>query len=185
MNALKHFKTITEHKIWVMRHCFKTGLYIQGLLHDMSKYMPTEFLEGCKYYQGYRSPNNRAREDKGWSDSWLHHKGRNKHHFEYWIDYGLDSPTIIRGVDMPRKYIAEMFMDRVAACKTYNREKFNSGDPYKYFMKSKKKLWFVSPKTKRDLERLLLMYAEKGEDYTFRFIKNVYLKKERKNKCKK
>ena len=87
-NTAGHFKTITEHKIRVMRHCFDIGLYGQGLLHDLSKYAPVEFLNGCKYYQhGKRSPNNAEREDKGYSMAWMHHKGRNRHHYEYWTDY--------------------------------------------------------------------------------------------------
>ena len=102
MKAWQHFKTITTHKIWVMRYCFKIGLYWQGLTHDLSKYSPTEFLVGMKYYQGDRSPNNAEREDTGMSKSWMHHKGRNKHHFEYWIDYGINCDTIIKGVPMPR-----------------------------------------------------------------------------------
>ena len=89
MNAWGHFKTITSHKFLVMKYCFKVGLYKQGFLHDLSKYSPTEFMVGAKYYQGTRSPNNAEREATGVSTSWLHHKGRNKHHFEYWVDYGI------------------------------------------------------------------------------------------------
>ena len=73
MKAWQHFKTITTHKMWVMRYCFKIGLYWQGLTHDLSKYSPTEFLVGMKYYQGDRSPNNAEREDTGMSKSWMHH----------------------------------------------------------------------------------------------------------------
>ena len=87
MKAFAHFKTITHHKMLVMQGCFKVGLYRQGLLHDMSKYCPAEFLVGARYYQGDRSPNNAEREAIGYSSAWLHHKGRNKHHYEYWIDY--------------------------------------------------------------------------------------------------
>lgn len=47
MNAWGHFKTITSHKLLVMKYCFKVGLYKQGLLHDLSKYSPTEFLVGA------------------------------------------------------------------------------------------------------------------------------------------
>ena len=89
MNIWKHFKTITHHKILVAKGCFKVSLYKQGLLHDMSKYSPTEFWVGAKYYQGTRSPNNAEREDIGYSSAWLHHKGRNKHHYEYWIETGI------------------------------------------------------------------------------------------------
>ena len=109
MNIWKHFKTITHHKILVAKGCFKVGLYKQGLLHDMSKYSPTEFWVGAKYYQGTRSPNNAEREDIGYSSAWLHHKGRNKHHYEYWIDYSMQAlPGGMAPVPMPDKYIAEM-----------------------------------------------------------------------------
>lgn len=89
MNIWKHFCTINHHKILVMRGCFQVGLIRQGLLHDLSKYSPTEFIVGCRYYQGNMSPNNAEREAVGYSSAWLHHKGRNKHHLEYWIDYGI------------------------------------------------------------------------------------------------
>lgn len=95
MHPWLHFKTITKHKLLVMKYCFRIGLYKQGLLHDLSKYTPAEFLVGCKYYQGTRSPNNAEREDIGVSTSWLHHKGRNKHHFEHWVDYSLDKNHVI------------------------------------------------------------------------------------------
>ena len=85
-NAYHHFMTISRHKLEVGKNCFRCGLYRQGILHDLSKYGPTEFLVGVKYYQGDRSPNEAEREDKGVTTSWLHHKGRNKHHLEYWVD---------------------------------------------------------------------------------------------------
>ena len=88
-NAWGHLCTINHHKNLVMKGCFRLGLYKQGLLHDLSKYCPVEFFVGCKYYQGNMSPNNIERREKGYSLAWLHHKGRNKHHMEYWIDYGL------------------------------------------------------------------------------------------------
>ena len=119
MKALAHFHTITKHKILVMKECFRVGLYRQGLLHDLSKYSPSEFLIGCKYYQGDRSPNNAEREDKGYSSAWLHHKGRNKHHYEYWIDYSLDGKHVLAGMKMPVRYVVEMFLDRIAASKVY------------------------------------------------------------------
>ena len=88
MNAWRHFKTITYHRWLVCRGCFRVGLYWQGLTHDLSKYSPAEFAVGIRYYQGNRSPNGAEREDKGYSEAWMHHKGRNRHHFEFWTDYG-------------------------------------------------------------------------------------------------
>ena len=97
-----HFRTITYHKYLVAKGCFRVGLFWQGLRHDLSKYSPTEFLAGIKYYQGTRSPNNAEREEKGYSAAWLHHKGRNRHHYEYWTDYSIEAGAgIIAPVPMP------------------------------------------------------------------------------------
>ena len=182
MNAWGHFKTITSHKLLVMKYCFKVGLYKQGLLHDLSKYSPTEFLVGAKYYQGTRSPNNAEREATGVSTSWLHHKGRNKHHFEYWVDYAPGDEHIINGVPMPRKYIAEMVMDRISASRNYLGDAYTHHEPLDYFLKSKERLWFIHPDTKRDLEALLRILNDHGEEVLLSYIKNVYLKKGKKHR---
>ncbi len=177
MNAIAHFKTITKHKLMVMKYCFRVGLYKQGLTHDLSKYSPTEFLVGCRYYQGDRSPNNAEREDTGVSLSWLHHKGRNRHHFEYWVDYSLDSEHVIMGAKMPKKYVVEMVMDRISASRTYLGDAYNDQQPLQYYLKGKDKLWFIHPETKRDLEALLRILSDHGEEALFRYIRRRYLRK--------
>lgn len=173
---LEHFRTITEHRRLVRRGCFSVGLYLQGLTHDLSKYSPAEFLVGAKYYQGYRSPNNAEREDIGYSSAWLHHKGRNKHHYEYWIDY---SATELKGMvpaRMPIRYIVEMYMDRVAASKIYNKGHFETDMPLKYFLKGKAYI-VMEEHSKRMLEHLLRMLAAKGEAKTADYIRTYVLKK--------
>ena len=129
--------------------------------------------------QGDRSPNNAEREDTGISKSWLHHKGRNKHHFEYWVDYAPGDEHIINGVPMPRKYIAEMVMDRISASRNYLGDKYDQHQPLDYYLKGKEKLWFIHPKTKRDLEGLLRILNDHGEEVLISYIKNVYLKKDK------
>ena len=84
-NWLGHLKTVHHHRALVRKHCFRVGLYWQGLTHDLSKYAPVEWIPGVKYYQGNRSPNEAERAAKGYSSAWLHHKGRNRHHLEYLI----------------------------------------------------------------------------------------------------
>lgn len=173
-----HFKTITTHKIVVMRECFKIGLYKQGLLHDMSKYGPVEFFEGCKYYQGTASPHLKERAAKGYSAAWLHHKGRNKHHFEYWIDYSLVPGEGLVGSKMPPKYVAEMMMDRIAASKVYNKDNYTQHFPLEYYERGKH-AYMIHPETRALLEYLLHMLDEQGEDVTFEYIrKNLVGKKE-------
>ncbi len=178
MKWLEHLKTINKHKKLVMEHCFKAGLYKQGILHDMSKYSPTEFLVGAKYYQGDRSPNDAERKDKGYSSAWLRHKGRNKHHLEYWIDYSVDEGHMMTGMKMPAKYVIEMFCDRVAACKVYLGDAYTDASAYDYYMKSKSH-YIIHPSTAALLEKLLVMLKDKGEDETFRFIRNAVRRKYR------
>ena len=174
--VIGHFTTITRHKILVMKECFKIGLYKQGLTHDLSKYSPTEFLVGCKYYQGNRSPNNAEREETGVSKAWLHHKGRNRHHFEYWIDYSVEKDgNPMTGMPMPRKYIAEMMMDRMAASKIYNGKNYNDHFPLQYYEKGKHH-YMMHPQTEKDLVKLLTILDKKGEDYLYRYIRQVFLK---------
>ena len=176
MKALQHFKTITYHKWLVMKGCFSIGLYKQGICHDLSKYSPTEFLVGARFFQGTRSPNNAEREEKGYSASWLHHKGRNKHHYEYWIDYKKDAECELAGMKMPLEYVLEMFCDRVAASKVYNKEKYTQRDPLTYYKRGEGK-YLMHPETVALLEKLLCMLAEEGEEVTFSYIRKELLGK--------
>lgn len=173
-----HLHTVNAHRRLVRKYCFKLGIYRQGLMHDLSKYSPSEFIPGVKYYQdGHRSPNNAQREDEGVSKAWLHHKGRNKHHFEYWIDYDVDgSRTVLAGMKMPVKYVAEMFCDRIAASRIYNKEKYKDSDPLDYYIKGLGH-YIMHPETDALLHKLLQMLADKGEEYTFEYIKKNMLKK--------
>lgn len=174
MKAWQHFCTITHHKILVMKGCFRVGLYRQGLMHDLSKYGWTEFRVGAKYYQGTRSPNNAEREKLGYSSAWLHHKGRNKHHYEYWNDVGPDK--ILKGVKMPLKYVVEMMMDRIAASRVYKGDSYTDQCPLDYYNLTKDYI-LIHPKTRALLEKLLKMLAKRGQAYTFKYIKKVLLPK--------
>ena len=171
MHPFKHFYTITKHRHKVIYHCFKTGIGWQGLFHDLSKYSPTEFIPGAKYYLGTRSPNERERELFGYSLAWMHHKGRNKHHFEYWVDI---NPTTKRydPVPMPLRYVTEMFCDRVAACKIYRGKNYADNSALDYFIRGNARTK-MHPETADILEEWLTMLAERGEQETFAYIKKV------------
>ena len=183
MNWWKHLRTINAHKKMVRKLCFKLGLYKQGLLHDLSKYMPAEFLMGAKYYQGYRSPNNKERETIGYSSAWLHHKGRNKHHYEYWVDYGLHGEKTLVGVEMPLNYAAEMLADRIAASKNYEKENYTDESPLKYYEKGKDNK-IMHEATAALLHSWLVMLSEQGEDAVLAHVKEL-LKEEKKKKKEK
>ena len=174
-NALGHFKTITNHKLLVMKYCFKVGLYKQGLLHDLSKYTWIEFSAGIKYYKGYVSPNGIQKKVEGLSTAWLHHKGRNKHHFEYWIDYGINAEEGLKGMKMPVKYVVEMFIDRMSASMNYQKEKYTDKSPLEYYEK-RAEYYLLHEDTRKQLEFLLNKLAKDGEKETLKFIKKDVLK---------
>ena len=134
-----HLHTVNRHRRLVRHYCLKLGLVWQGLTHDLSKYSPTEFWRGVRYFQGWRSPNDQERLENGVSLAWLHHKGGNRHHFEYWIDYCRreDGTIYIGGCKMPMRYVAEMFCDRIAACRVYQGEAYTDASPYDYYQRSK------------------------------------------------
>ena len=171
VNFWKHFKTITKHRHIVMFNCFRAGIPVQGLLHDLSKYSPYEFLVGAKYYQGTRSPNVAERKARGYSSAWLHHKGRSKHHYEYWFDND-DATLTIQPVEMPVRYVIEMFCDRVSASKVYNGKNYNDSIPLNYFNSHDYRVT-MHPNTRKLLEELLTMLANEGEEKTFKYIRSL------------
>ena len=172
--AWRHFRTITKHRHTVMANCFRVGLIRRGLLHDLSKYTPTEFKVGAKYYQGTRSPNAAERDDVGYSTAWMHHKGRNRHHFEYWTD--LDPVThVYTAVPMPTEFLVEMVMDRIAACKVYKGKDYTAASPIEYLSKAQDTK-LIHPQTLEKLIFILSMLRDKGEKEAFAFIRKVVLK---------
>ena len=178
MHILAHLHTINHHRFLVCRYCFRLGLYYQGLTHDLSKYSPREFWVGAKYFQGDRSPNDAERQANGYSSAWLHHKGRNRHHLEYWTDYGkkADGTMGIVGVEMPVKYVAEMFCDRLAASRVYRGAEFQNEDPWKFFQHSKQHT-ILNAKTADLLESMLVKLKDEGEDAAFSYVRHEILKK--------
>ena len=181
--AKKHFITITEHRNLVMQYCFRMGLYRQGLMHDLSKYSPAEFMTGVTYFQGNKSPNAAERDEKGYSGAWLHHKGRNKHHYEYWTDISTKERIGTVGVKMPLRYVAEMLADRIAACRVYQKEKYTDRSAWDYY-KINCDIITIHPETKLLLEKLLKMLAVRGEEETLRYMRYlVFVKKEYPAEC--
>lgn len=111
------------------------------------------------------------RELYGYSKAWMHHKGRNRHHYEYWNDYNPKSKQI-ENVEMPLNYVIEMFCDRVAASKIYNGALYTDRDSLDYFGRVKGK-HRMHENTEKLLEELLTMLSEKGEDETFAYIRKL------------
>ena len=149
-----HLKTVHTHRKWVKHYCFKAGLYWQGLIHDLSKYSPIEFWESVKYYQGTRSPIDACKEANGYSNAWLHHRGRNKHHREYWTDY-YDKGTY--AMLMPYKYAAEMLCDLLAAGRAYGGKDFKYYDEWIWWINQLNVIFVFTPLLLNLLQELYII----------------------------
>ena len=169
-NFFGHLRTVRQHRHQVLIHCIKAGIPWRGLVHDLSKFSPTEFIPGVKYYQGNRSPNEREREVSGYSLAWMHHKGRNKHHYEYWIDVDPEQDYSFQGVKMPLNYVLEMVCDRIAASKVYNGDRYTDATPWEYYQ-ARSEASRIHPETRALLEKLLTMLKDEGEFRTLGYMR--------------
>jgi len=170
-NIVLHFNLITKHRHKVFKLCVKAGIPFRGLVHDLSKYSWTEFSESVKYYNGTCSPIINCKNDIGYSNAWLHHKGRNKHHYEYWYDYALNNPTPV----IPYKYTVEMICDCLAAGMTYQGKKWNKEYQLSYFEKTKD-VRKINPKIENILYEVFKEVSENGVDATInpKILRRIY-----------
>ena len=164
-----HLHTVNLHRFYVFCLCCRVGIPLQGLVHDLSKYSKEEFWEGVKYYQGEYSPIRNCKEDIGYSKAWLHHKGRNKHHYEYWYDYA----TRIETPPMPFKYFLELLCDNLAAGKAYQGKKWSKEYQLTYWTRTKDKVR-MDENLKKLVEAVYVEIAQKGIE---KVMKKAYLKR--------
>lgn len=170
-----HLHTINTHRKEVRRNCFACGLYMQGLTHDLSKYSPSEFIESVKYFQGNRSPYMYEKEHFGFANGWMHHKGRNRHHWEYWYDM---KDGIWQPLEMPYRYFVEMVCDRVAACRIYQKEKYTKASALEYYM-TRNDRRYMHEKTADLLETVLKDISVRGEDAVFADLRKEIIRRKR------
>lgn len=173
-NIVKHFNTVNKHRWLVFVYSIKAGIPFRGLVHDLSKYSIDEFFPGCKYFQGTRSPIAAEKNDIGYSKAWLHHKGRNKHHWEYWYDeFAPDQTPII-----PYKYAVEMVCDGLAASKVYNGKNWKDDSQINFWNKTREKRK-INPKIERFLTEVYTLCSKDGINNTLKSdkLKELY------NKC--
>ena len=173
MKLIRHLHNVNIHRFYVFKLCCKVGIPFQGLTHDLSKYSLSELIPSVKYFtDGKKSPLAEEKNIKGYSLAWLHHKGRNKHHFEYWYDYDARVKTPI----IPFKYMKEMICDRVSASKVYYKDNYNDSIPYEYYM-ARKDSYKLNSKLKDFLEEVFYDLSKNGEKIlNKKYIYNLYLK---------
>ena len=160
-NTIAHLKKVMTHRAYVRDYCFKAGLYWQGLVHDLSKYSPVEFWESVKYYQGTSSPIDACKKENGYSMAWFHHRGRNKHHWEYWVDDFQDG---MKPKLMLEKYAIEMFCDFLAAGRAYNGNNYSAQAEFNWW-KNKRKIAVIHPVVKEFIDTCFANYLSMPEDY--------------------
>ena len=169
-----HLRTILHHRHLVMFTCFKCGMYEQGLKHDLSKFSFTEFWPSVRYFQGDRSPIGKEKQIKGYSLCWLHHKGRNKHHWEYWVDrLGQDEKLTV--IEMPFRYMLESVIDRISASKTYKKDAYNQSEPVHFFVNSRE-YKVMNQDTAEQIRHLLQYLSDNGEEKALAYYKSLYKK---------
>lgn len=165
-----HLKTVCRHRYYVFKECAACGLLWQGLIHDLSKFSITEFCSSVKYFQGNRSPIEAEKEAIGYSKAWLHHKGRNKHHWEYWTDFADDGSIIAN--EIPINYTIEMVCDWIGAGKAYLKDSWTQNSPMIHYTKMRKGRYF-HPNTDRLLIEFVTMISDKGLDEFHRYAKQI------------
>lgn len=169
-NVFRHFCLVCRHRHLVLVHCAKCGILWRGLLHDLSKFSPAEFFESVKFYQGNRSPIAVCRRERGVSMAWLHHKGRNKHHIEYWLDGDCPVTPV-----MPYVYAVECVCDKLAATKTYNGKNYTEDKPLAHWLRYGNKVE-GNPATMAFVTKVFEDVAAKGEKYVLNpeYMKTTY-----------
>lgn len=167
----KHFKTVMKHKAVVYRECKACGIKRQGIVHDLSKFSRVEFSPSAKYFQGTGSPIEKEKAEKGYSEAWLHHKGCNKHHWEWWTDFGKNGEIIANKI--PSNYVVEMICDWIGAGMVYGGEDWTQAEPLNYYNKVRAGRHF-HPETEQLIVTLLEIIRDKGLEEFHRICKQRY-----------
>ena len=156
---LKHLLIVAKHRWVVLQQCARCGYFWQGLTHDLSKLSRAEFVSSARYFQGDRSPIEAEKAAQGYSAAWLHHKGRNPHHWEYWTDFDEGDGHVIAN-KIPYRYVVEMVCDWIGAGMVYSQDKWTQSEPLAYYDKVRKGRHFHE-----ETELLLRFFLEVIKDY--------------------
>ena len=156
-NFFRHLHLVNKHRFMVFKLCLKAGQPWRGFVHDLSKYSPEEFFESVKFYEGTYSPIRNCKIENGYSKAWLHHSGRNKHHYEYWYDPTAPNPCPI----MPYKYFVEMVCDSLAAGLTYQGKDWTDDYQLNYWLRVREKAT-INPVMDKMLTKIYTDIAKKG-----------------------
>lgn len=128
----KYLKYVVVHKWYVLVECFKRGQFWLGITHDLSKFLPDEFIPYAQYFYGNYPAWDEIKHFMPWftktkeaaelkfNTAWLKHIHRNKHHWQHWVLINDSSDPQISALRMPNKYRTEMVCDWRGAGKAIN-----------------------------------------------------------------
>lgn len=150
---VKNLWYVLKHKYYVFIECCKLGIPFRGIIHDMSKFRPSEYKYYALYFFNKKLPEwdyakrvfpsfpykyTKEGVKEGFDIAWLHHHRRNKHHWQYWLEVSVDNNDIINVVpiEMPLKVAKEMLADWRGA----GRSITGKDDTFDYYMKNRNKI---------------------------------------------
>ena len=97
---------------------------------------------------------------------------RNKHHFEYWIDFAFHKDKTVYGNKMPMRYLVEMVCDRRAACITYQGPNYTLASPWNHYAMHRQYI-IMNDDTRAVLEKCLKLIRDEGEDACFQYMRKL------------
>jgi hypothetical protein len=162
MKYFKYLNYLLKHKWYVTIECFSIGLYWRGLIHDLSKFLPSEFIPYANYFYGEGHDISRGRNSTGYYKptetgdlrfefAWLLHQKRNKHHWQYWV---IPKEAGFKVYEIPLIYRREMLCDWIGAGKAQG--KFSPKNDYLFETRN----WWTTNKDKMTFAPDTLKYFE-------------------------
>ncbi len=115
---IKFLWSLLRHKWFVLVGGLRCGApIIQLVLHDWSKFLPSEFIAYSQNFYGGESPNDH-KHTNDFDVAWNFHQKRNRHHWQRWVLLNGDEPQI-NPLPMPERYVREMIADWLGASMAY------------------------------------------------------------------
>lgn len=175
MKHLKYLKYVIRHKWFVFVACCRYGIVWRGLVHDLSKFRPSEWFPYVNYFYGTPYSNEESRQcftatggilptledyKKAFDIAWLRHQQRNDHHWQNWILRNDDGTSVI--IEMPRKCVLEMLADWEGAGRAINGGPQGSAETSRWYKKNYLRIQ-IHPRTRAFVnDKLLVDGPEEG-----------------------
>jgi hypothetical protein len=152
-----YFYYILEHKWNVLIECFKMGMILHGITHDLSKFLPSEFISYARFFHAKdrtKTYKTSDEQDPNFLMGWCLHQKRNKHHWNYWVC--VTRKDEISPIPMPMKYVKQMIADWRGMSRKF------AGNARDYYLKNRDSIILHSDTT-RIVEALLGVVFTKEE----------------------